>query len=542
MGHRQLLMCLGLLTALLICAWPATAVDDAPAAVAPLGMSELTLGVGWNYVDVSGNERRFDQYVTPPNRLYPSTVGYIHRGYADGVDLDLSLSTLGEPGRSGEAWLDLGQILSLHGQYRRSVYYFDFEPTSERSRRRDWLLGWATPAGTRDWFFVGDYGEVTLAGLPAAGAVDWTQQQVRGAAGVRVGNFLVSLDGSQQDFSDDAGRSLSGDTRVYGLSLASLGTGKTSVAGSVHRATTRVDLFGANDVATWEANLSASHALTDRLNLTATGRTYQVDETIVANGYADRSNSLRLQADYQLLPRTALTGYVSTTNVDYVDGWQANTVQVASTGFGAQLRSRLNSHLKVRARYDRLDNTDRPLAYQLDGSFANTLIWSDLSRADLQFTYTPGTAPWGATAQWGWRQWQNDARETDNELQTTSLMAWWLPAEGTTVTGTWFRHNYEFPVLDPASQGGYASQANTFVLGATQRVNAQDSVSATLTQALTSGATDNSNTRFTLGYAREVTAHDRFSAEFSLGDFADTLDDNLDYSAQVVRLEWLRNF
>lgn len=508
---------------------------------APVSHDELTLGVGWQNVALDGNERRFDQYVTPASGVYPSTVDWQRWG-VDRLDWDLSLVTPGEPGSAGALSLAWGNRLAADAQYRRSTYYFDFEPTSERSRRWDGSVSLGSAARPGGWFWQAMANETDLEGAPAAGTVDWNQGNVAVLAGLRTHGYVLSLSNSRLNFSDYTGEVFSGDTRTFGFSIANADPGATALALSFNRSVTDLDNPGLPDVETWDACASLSTPLSSVMDLTATATHRKVDQTIVQSAYARQNSTLQLEADYRLRHGTQLRGYWTTADTDYVDGLQANTVSVASNTLGAEIKSRLSPELKWRGRFDRLDNSDRPLYYRVDNTLADSVVWSSLRRADFSLNYTHPTRPWGCAANWQQRSWRNDVQGANNTLSISGLTGWWMGDDNkTSLTGSWQRHSYEMPIMDVATQGGYASRQDCIMLGATYQLTPSSSINATVTETRVEGANVNDGNYVTVGYSREFSANNRARAEMSFGRFTDALDSNLNYNSELFRVEWQRD-
>jgi hypothetical protein len=502
---------------------------------------EFAVGVGAEYQAVGGNERHFDQYVTQPSGGYVSSVLWQRLDPAGGLSLDLGLRDLGEPGPSGDLWADW-QGVRLDSQYRRSTYYFDFEPTSDRSRRRDYLvrLGPDASADRRYTWSLATRG-VAVEGVPADGPLDWQNRNHTAALAVRAGSYWLGANYAREQFEVRAGDGPSGTMSSYGLTLSPVASQTTQIDASFVRHVTDVVGFS-TPVRSWDATLNFSRPVSDDLMLLAELRRYRIDQTIILNAYGRQQTTARLEADYRLRPGTTLRGFYQNGVTDYVDGLQLNTVAVGSNAYGLSLYSRLSHALKFTGKFVRTDFNNRPLYYMVDTSFGDSLIYSTLKRLDLQMTYTP-PKPWGLTAGWQRRSWDNDAQNISNSVNTTSVTGWWQSPGGKLSLNTsvmW--QSFDLPLIDIVTLTGYTSKVMSTVVGASYLLNPRDTVYASFTEAVARGATADDCRRFTFGLNHQVGRTDRLTAEFNVGSFWDDNDPTLDYNTDLYRIAWQHQF
>ncbi|MBU0608712.1 MAG: hypothetical protein KKI08_12560 [Armatimonadetes bacterium] len=511
------------------------------AAQPPPVTSEFAVSLGGQALSVEGNDRRFEQYVTPPQGMYlPEIIWQRLDPTGSSPSFDLSVLDLFAPDPSAALWLDWAGM-NLDGQYRRSRYFLDFDPASAASRRWDYQFNLEPDAraGRHTWFSLGTQ-QVSLEGMPSSGPVDWNSQTHSAALGLRSGNLWFGLNYAREDF-DDAltGRTeaLSGSTQSYSLSLSSRPSDRTQISGHAAWHVTDLDAY-ANDLRSWDAALTVLHPLTDDFTLTGQFRHFGVSRTIIADAYARNQTRGSVEAEWVPSPGTVLTAEWANAITGYVDGMQLNTVDVESNVMRLGVRSHLGRTLKLRGRYSRFDNGNRPLYYHVDGSLGNTLIYSTRTRTELSATYTPA-APWGLSALWQMNTWGNNAQDISNAVETAMLTGWWQGAGGKlALTASLMHQTYDLPLRSLTTLTGYESWTESGVLSATYAFSDKNSAYATYTRALSHSATSNEQWRLLFGYSQQAGPHDRMVAEINTGEFVDDDDATLGVGADRYRLEW----
>lgn len=526
------------LVAFMVCCYAlqgvAAAADDA--AAPPKPTETIAVGAGVEMLSLHGNDRRFEQYVTPPSGLYLSEAEWQRHDVTGGASFGLTLQDIGAPGPSGEVWF-AGTGVSLDGQYRRSEFFSDFTPASGSSRRYDYAAALTRlPAPNRRLSVELSTREVALEGNPASGRVDWRDHRDGVGLGLNTGDYWVGVHYNREAFDTEAARLFSGTTQTYGVSLAPRLAARTQVSGHSTWNVTSLDGF-AGEVRTWDSAARLLYPLSDQITVTGEVRHHAVDETIIRNAYAKRQTSGTLEAEYRPRPGTTVVATWRTALTDYVDGLQLNTLGVPSDLLQIRVRSRVLTNVKFDGRYARYDVRDRPLYYHVDQTLGNSLIYSDLTRWDLSATYTP-TSRFGLTGQWQRRSWENDAQGVDSFVETTALTGWWNPGDKVALTASLVHQGFSLPVQDITTLSGYASRANSGVLSATYSMSEASTLYATYARALASGATDSENWRLLLGCTHSATPHDRLLMEVSLGDFGQDANPELGIRADLARFEW----
>jgi len=511
-----------------------SAADDA--ATPPKPTETFAVGAGVEALSLRGNDRRFEQYVTPPSGLYLSEAEWQRYDATGGASFGVTVDDLGAPGPSADLWF-AGSGLRLDGQYRRSEFYQDFTPTSGSTRRMDYAAGLTRMAGPdRRYTFDVSTSEVSLEGNPAAGRVDWRDHRDAVGLGLNTGDYWIAANYKRETFDTDATSLFSGTTHTYGVSFAPRSGARTQLSGHSTWQQTSLDGFD-GDVRTWDAGAVLFHPLTNKLTLTGEVRHRTVDETIVRNAYAKRQTTGSLQAEYRPRPGTTITATWRSALTDYVDGLQLFTLGVPSDLLQVRLRTHVLTNVNLDARYQRYDVRDRPAYYHVDDSLGNSLIYSDMRRWDVSATYTP-TSRFGMTGQWQRRDWNNNVQGGDNFIETAMVTGWWNPNNKIGLTASLMHQGFSLPAIDITTLAGYTSRANSGVLGATYAMDTKSQLYATYARALAKGATTNENWRLTLGCTHNASPQDRLLMEVSLGDFGQDLNPELGVRADLARFEW----
>ncbi|MEI6499453.1 MAG: hypothetical protein WCP21_00340 [Armatimonadota bacterium] len=514
--------------------------QDAPKA--PGTYTDFVIGLGAQHQSITGNERYFDRYVTQPADVYPSRALWQQLDYSGGTSFSAEGLDLGEPGASGTLWLRAAGT-NLEADYRRSTFYQEFDSLSGRNRRRDYAVSLTSDAalGRRGYTWGVGGSDVAMAGAPSSGVVDWESRNHNATLGVQSHNTWFDFSFNREDFDLRTGDGLSGDTQSYLLSITPAVAQRAQISGALARNITHLDRFGGG-VRSWDANVTALYPVSDSFDLSGQIRRYSIDQTITRNAYARQQLTGRVDAEYRLLPGTTLSAYYQNASTNYLDGLQANGLTVGSNTEQLALRSRLTRALKVTGKYTRYDTDHRPLAYNVDNSFAPSLVYSTLKRLDVSASYAP-VGLWGLTGQFTKHDWENDAQLINNSLQTTAVTGWWQTLGGRlSTTASYLRQDFTLPLLDLATQQGYESRTISWVLGSTYALSSATSLYANYSDVNTNGATANEFRRVTLGATRDIGRDDHLLGEVNLGNCWDDLVASQNYGADLYRMEWQHKF
>lgn len=514
--------------------------QDAPKA--PARQTDFLLGIGAQYQSIDGNERYFDRYVTPSSGVYASRVLWQQLDYTGGPSFSAEAQDLGEPGAAGRLWL-YADGAKLDAAYRSSTFFQDYDAASGRTRRCDYsaLLTPDAALGLQGYTWGVGLRDVTVEGTPTGGPVDWADRTHSATFGVQSHRTWFDFSFNLEDFDLRTGTGLSGDTQSYLVSITPAVSQRTQISGSFARHITHLDSFGGG-VRSWDANVTALYPVNEAFDLSGQIRRYSIDQTITRNAYARQQVTGRVDAEYRLRPGTTLSAFYQNANTNYTDGLQLNAVSVGSNTEQLALRSRLSRALKVTGKYTRYDTDHRPLAYNVDNSFAPSLIYSTLKRLDLGATYAPAGL-WGLTGQFSRHDWDNDAQVISNSLKTLAFTGWWQTLRGAlSMTASFLRQDFNLPLIDLASQQGYQSRTRTWVLGSTYALSEATSLYANYSDVNTNGATANEFRRLTLGATRDLGRDDHLLAEVNFGDHWDDLVSSQSCDADLYRMEWQHKF
>ncbi len=508
------------------------------------GYDELTLGLGGEHIGLSGDERRFDQYVTPPHGTYVPLAQWEKWDPGARLQLDLNLRDLGAPGPSGDLWGTAGGGVVFEGRFRRSEYYFDTDPGTGRSRRRDGLLAVRSSTDpNRPWDWSLAASGVDLLGQPVDGPVDWQQRNVAAQAGYRTDDYTASAHFRRESFRIRTGTQFSGESNEWGMSLASRASGP--VALQLDLARTSTDLDGlTTGFKTSEANMAVDVPVSDALSLSAVLHHHEIEQTPTQNAYARANSSARLEADYQFARMATLQGFWETGVVEYVDGRQLTVVNASQDTLGARLRARLAPGLKLDALYRRKDNHDRPLRYDIAGNLADTVVYSTTKHTNASLSYAPPRFSGGLSVQWERDQWANDVQMVQGALDTRSVTGWWQPhGDKWMMTASFSRQTFDLPLDASLVFGGpYTSKTDSFVLGVNYQPTPRRNLYANVTRVSSDGASVNDYKALELGFDFRLTPRDVVTGSMTFGSFEDWIDNTRNFDATIARVSWRRQF
>jgi hypothetical protein len=513
--------------------------DPAPR---PRPHMDAQIGLAGRFETIEGNQRRFEQYVTPPEGLYLSDLILRRLDPTGGASFEFLLHDFGEPGVNGSLWY-YGTGLNLHGQYRRSRFFAEFDPFSGPSRRADWFIDLGPRARPgRDFIWSVGMSDVDMIGSPSTGMVDWRDTRMHAGVGARFGQYWADLNYEHEDFAFGVGSEYDGDTSSYSIAFTpASSSARTQISGGFSRQITTLEVPG-KEVRSWNAFLNGWYRVSPDLDLTGELRHFTIDRTIIKNAYARRQTLGRLEAEYRVAPALTVTSFLQGGETDYLDGLQLFEVGVGTRSFGIGFRARPVPALKVRGQYNRSDNHNRPLSYNSDSTLATTLIYSTLERTSLSASWSPH-GPWGLSADWQHRNWRNDAQPISNSMDSLGLTGWWSTLGGDlSLTASCLLQDFDLPIAGPIPAEGFTSKAAALVLAATYVATPRDTLSASYTGTRIRGATSNEYQLVTLGATHVVTPRDRVEVEVNFGDLWDNRDPMLDFSADLWRVAYRHDF
>jgi hypothetical protein len=128
-------------------------------------------------------------------------------------------------------------------------------------------------------------------------------------------------------------------------------------------------------------------------------------------------------------------------------------------------------------------------------------------------------------------------------MGSLGLTGWWQTLEGKlSLTASCLLQDFDLPLMVPVPGTGFTSKAVVWVLGATYVVSPRDTVYATFTDSVISGANSNEYQRVTVGASHVVGPRDRLEVEVNFGDFWDDYDPTLDFGSDLWRVAYRHQF
>lgn len=493
----------------------------------------ITVGTAVSALDVDGNARRYQQYVTAPEGPYLTLLGLQYLSATGRLLVDAAGRNIGEPSVNGSAWLAAGgNAVVLTGRERNSRFFRDWSAGADPFKRNDGQYELSLNVGPGALRF--SYDTVSLAQQGLEPEEDWSSR-TRGVSYLADFNgwhYGVALD--RESFTFHEGTQFSGDTEALRFSFTPPSTGRTAV--EAHGAVLKTSFDTLDDAQRGNTlDLRAVHLLTPDLSLIGSLSRKEITDTIIQNAYVRRNFGGEVRAQYRGLPRTTLEVGGLRRNVDYVVQTQTATQAAEQTGLFARGTTRLGTHIKLRLQHRQWWTDDQPIALDVAGMPIGSLVWASKRDTQAELTYAP-TWRTGITGRYRTLRWKNDDFDTDNGLTANSLTGWWLPYDYVTLYATYLNQDFDLHGIAPDT-GQYVTGDETFVLGASMQASPRLllDVAATSTRARGATAADLRNLWLGVGYTLKNGV--RLGLRASFGDF-ETSDEAplLDYDANRFEL------
>jgi hypothetical protein len=494
---------------------------------------QVTAGIAGAELNVDGNERRFQQYVSPPEGIYLGLLRLQYLLPTGRMLIDASGQNIGESSANGSAWLVTGgDSAALTGRERNSRFFRDWSSDDEAFKRRDGSYELAVPAGPGE--FRVSYDAMSFGQQGADPEEDWDKSIPGIGFTTNINNWQAGMGFDRESFDFDAGTQFSGDTETLRFSFSPPGTGRTSVEASAALLQTSFDALSDAQRGN-KFDLRGVHLLNRDLSLIGSLSRDEITETIIQNAYARRDLNGEVRAEYRGLPNTTLEVGGIRRRVDYVVQTQTATFPADQNGYFARGTTRLSRQVKLRLQQTSLWTDDDAIALDQFGNPIGSLVWSTKNDTLAELTYARSWRS-GFTGRYRRVRWENDDFTTDNAVTSSSLTGWWLPRDALTLYATYLRQQFNLTGIDP-DPGQYTTDDETFVYGASYQASPRLLVDLALTDANARGATgvDQSNLWLSAAYLLKDGA--RLGLRASIGDFA-TSDDApaLDYDGTWIEL------
>lgn len=513
---------------------PASPPQTAPAhtAEAP-GTAPLTLGVGYHNSDVVGNEKRYEQYVTPPSGLFLSRLHLYVYPTAGQALFEARAQDIGEPSANGQLWSAArGGTLVLRGQARDSRFFRDPSASGTPLTRQDgtYDLSAGSTTGRLNLF----YAHTLLSGQTAA-QEDWRRYVPGATLTSSAARWRTQVGFADERVSFLRGPQFSGNNARYGLSLSpTLPDGSTLEATASLMSTT---LDGVNiQPQRLRFALDGTHDLPGNLTLNGALFYDQLDDVITENAYAESDTGGTLRAEYRGLPRTVLAVGGGLHRVKYINDAHTLRYNPVENNANAQINVRLSKTLKLKGSTDYWWTNGRPIAVDILTGPVGSLFWSSRSDQRLQLAYSP-SARTGLTARWRHKAWKNRDFAASNIVVDQDVTAWWLPQDKLTLYATYLDQN--FYMREPQSPD--VSDASTVVSGVSYQFSPAFSGDIAYTATSVQGSSALGQHVLSLGMSYLTRQGDRWSIHLAQDKLNHAVVKPLNFDVNHVMIEYAKS-
>jgi len=485
-----------------------------PPSVNPLSFE---LGLDYASLDVTGNDKRFRQYVTPSEGFY---VGQLSLGYqaSTGKSLaDIRLFDLGQPSAGGLAWLALGgNTLFFDGQQRNSEFYRDWTPDAESLRRRDdeYKLGLRLGPGE----LVATDAAVHLSGAMNTDPVNWAVRTPSVSYTGYFGNWRTSLGYAKEDFTFYTGPQISGKTNTVNFQLSPPETKHTSIEASGWVANTTLDGVSASPNA-YNVALEGTQILTDDLSLSAQFNHNAITDSFVQNAYANKETNGDVDVQFAGIPHTLIDFGGGNHHVGYVNTLQTADIATDVGSVYAKATTRLFKWLKFKASTAHWWTSGKPASMGINGDQDGSLVWSSKDDQRLEASFSP-TWNSGITGQWRALQWKNNDFGTNNTIIQQTVFGWWMPFDKLTLYASYLRQNLGLSGLASIpEQLPYVSDGQTYQYGMSYQLRPALRLDVDYTHNNTWGAEGVNQPIWTMGLSYTLRSGDELSLRGTLDNY-----------------------
>ncbi|MHB9130840.1 MAG: hypothetical protein ACYDBB_07080 [Armatimonadota bacterium] len=499
-------------------------------------LSWFDLGVAFGHLGVSGNEKRFEQYITPPEGVYLSNLDFYNLP-ATGTSLfDLSIRDLGESSGGGNLFLSIdNNALLLRAAHRRSRFFRVWDIADEAFHRRDTAADLALASSQGEIFAF--FNHLDFSGQPSNNPEDWTRRIAGGSFTTNRTKWRTRVGYDNQTVTFREGDFFNTNTDTFRLAVTPVYSDRATLEASAAYSRTSLDGVD-NTPSRLGAALEGSRILSPTLSIDGLLSINQVSDVIAENAYASENNRLQLNADYRGIARTNIRVGAGMRQVDYVDGMHAGTVEATENNVYAKAATRLSKKLKLKASAAHWWTNDRPRAYDLVTNLPiGSLVWSnkDDQRAELSFSPNWRT---GISAEVRRRAWENQDFATDNSIVTKSLFGWWMPSDSLTLFTSLQRQNFNLRGFSDA--GLYLTDADVAVIGASYQINPRLVLDASLTDGEYTGGEQSDQRGYAFGLTYSWPTGDALSFHSSFDRFNSAVSPDLNYTGRWYEVRFTK--
>jgi len=476
---------------------------------------QVTVGVAGADLSVSGNEQRYEQYVTPPEGIYLNLLRLQYLSPTGRILIDAAGHNLGELSANADAWVALdGNTAVVTGQERNSRFFRDWSATDEPFKRHDGAYNLLVPVGPGA--FNVSYTTTSLAQQGADPEEDWNRHEAGIGYTADINNWQAGAGFDRESFNFDAGTQFSGDTQTLRFSFSPPTTDRTSLEASGALLQTSFDDYGGVQHGN-QFDLRGVQMLNSDLSLIGDLTRHEITDNITMNTYVKRDLGGDLRAEYRGLPNTTIEVGGIRHRYDYVDRLQTAIIPVDQNGYFARGTTRLSRQVKLRLQQTRLWTDNQPVALDINGQPMGSLVWSAKNDTLAELTYARNWRS-GLTGQYRKLRWSNDDFSTNNAMISSGLTAWWLPRDTLTLYATYLRQKFNLHGIT-LDTGQYITDDETFVYGASYQASPRWLINLALTDVDARGATGVDLRNLWLGTAYTLKGGAQLELRTALGDF-----------------------
>jgi hypothetical protein len=530
-------LAIALLT-VLACAQDTTAPSTDGAAAPTVDVQGSSLGVSAISINVDGNEKRFEQYATPPDGLVP---GFNFTSlWPSGQSLLLNAPYLDENFQQGSLWL-LGSpaTMAVGADLLTTQYFNDFtaagQPINRKAMVADGLVRFGN--GT---FLVTDR-ELHLSTPGRLSANDWEVSRPGVDYILPIGNSLVGAGYAHESFNFRDGAKFSGDDQILRFRFAPLTSARTAIDATATLTNTYLD-GNPGTPSRMQVNLHGTRVLTPVLSLDGVLTHENLFDAIARNGYAKNDLHGQVKADYTGIASTRVTLGVGSREVGYVNDPQTLRYDTRVRNYFLGVTARPAKTVRIKAGLDRAVASGLPVEVTvLDEPLGTSVLWSQRDRQQVEVSYTP-LARLGLSAGWQRYAWQNEDFATESSFIDRSLNAWWLPRDNVTVYATYLVQTYGLLGVN-TTDGLSSTDDRSLVTGVTVQVSPVLSLDASLTNIDAEGRVDSNRKILGFGADLALKGNGSLSLRFATDDLTTAQNaPTEDYDAGFAELRYNRSF
>ncbi len=516
--------------AIIVAQATATPTGVQPTATLPTPV-QFYLGLGGAQWDIDGNEKRFRQYVTPPERVFLSQLAAYR--FSDGGHslLDLAVTDLGAPSAAGAVWLGLdnGDAV-LRSIVRQSTFFPDWDADSAAAKRSDTYIDLSGRTGTGELRVIdrnvqqNDAEESWTLNAPA----------VRYTTGIN--GWRAGIGYRDESFDFASGPLLNGNTHTLAMRVATPDSGSTQVEASAAFDRTSLEAPGFSQPGHTRVGLEGVHILGRNATLTGLLSHDEITHSIAENAYATRDTDGQLRLTFDGVPNTTVDVGGGAHRVGYINNEQTILFNAIESDYFVKSRMRVTRWLTLNAGLTHRRTTNRPITVNLFENTSGSLVWSSKDDQRVEVTLSPYWRM-GATARYRRLVWKNTDFDAKNSLGALDLFGWWLPIDRLTVYGGYLRQAFELNGIEQTRP--YTTDDHAITAGISYQLAHTLVLDADYTNTKTWGFETNTQRTYGLGLNYRWLSGDSLGIRAVRDDFTGTTP-TLDYDGNRYEVRYTK--